>query len=160
MSNRRKWWKVCSRKTFIWFTAIALGYFVSRAPLLFSQDKAAEPTAPTTSDAAAPTDKPPELPAYFTPDPSKQDSPFPDATGGASGASVAAASDGKGDVPSTFTVPQLYDKVAHNWLSINFVWTLVTGFLVMFMQAGFAMVEGGLCRSKNSRRFGTRKTRV
>ena len=30
------------------------------------------------------------------------------------------------------------------------VWTLVTGFLVMFMQAGFAMVEGGLCRAKNA----------
>ena len=30
------------------------------------------------------------------------------------------------------------------------MWTLITGFLVMFMQAGFAMVEGGLCRSKNS----------
>jgi Amt family ammonium transporter len=30
------------------------------------------------------------------------------------------------------------------------VWTLVTGFLVMFMQAGFMMVEVGLCRAKNS----------
>src|SRR4051794_14839114 len=28
-------------------------------------------------------------------------------------------------------------------------WTLITGFLVMFMQAGFAMVETGLTRSKN-----------
>ena len=34
--------------------------------------------------------------------------------------------------------------------SINMVWTLVTGFLVMFMQAGFAMVETGLCRAKNA----------
>ena len=30
------------------------------------------------------------------------------------------------------------------------VWTLVTGFLVMFMQAGFAMVETGMCRAKNA----------
>jgi Amt family ammonium transporter len=30
------------------------------------------------------------------------------------------------------------------------MWTLVTGFLVMFMQAGFALVETGLCRAKNS----------
>jgi Amt family ammonium transporter len=29
------------------------------------------------------------------------------------------------------------------------MWTLITGFLVMFMQAGFAMVETGLCRAKN-----------
>src|SRR5437773_12081767 len=32
----------------------------------------------------------------------------------------------------------------------NIVWTLVTGFLVMFMQAGFALVETGLCRRKNA----------
>jgi Amt family ammonium transporter len=30
------------------------------------------------------------------------------------------------------------------------VWTLVTGFLVMFMQAGFMFVETGLCRAKNA----------
>ena len=30
------------------------------------------------------------------------------------------------------------------------VWALIAGFLVMFMQAGFAMVETGLCRAKNS----------
>ena len=29
---------------------------------------------------------------------------------------------------------------------LNFVWALVAGFLVMFMQAGFALVETGLCR--------------
>jgi Amt family ammonium transporter len=34
--------------------------------------------------------------------------------------------------------------------SINMVWALVAGFLVMFMQAGFAMVETGLCRAKNA----------
>src|SRR3984885_1267564 len=33
--------------------------------------------------------------------------------------------------------------------SPNIVWTLVTGFMVMFMQAGFALVETGLTRSKN-----------
>ncbi|OLC79628.1 MAG: ammonium transporter, partial [Deltaproteobacteria bacterium 13_1_40CM_4_68_19] len=32
----------------------------------------------------------------------------------------------------------------------NFVWTLICGFLVMFMQAGFAMVESGLTRVKNA----------
>ena len=33
--------------------------------------------------------------------------------------------------------------------ALNIVWTLLTGFLVMFMQAGFAMVETGLTRAKN-----------
>ena len=41
-------------------------------------------------------------------------------------------------------------SVAHNKISINIVWTLVTGFLVMFMQAGFALVETGLCRAKSA----------
>lgn len=34
-------------------------------------------------------------------------------------------------------------------LAINIIWVLVAGFLVFFMQAGFAMVEGGMCRAKN-----------
>lgn len=34
-------------------------------------------------------------------------------------------------------------------ISTNLVWTLLCGFMVMFMQAGFALVETGLTRSKN-----------
>jgi Amt family ammonium transporter len=37
-----------------------------------------------------------------------------------------------------------------NTVAINFVWTLVCGFLVMFMQAGFALVETGFTRAKNA----------
>jgi Amt family ammonium transporter len=33
--------------------------------------------------------------------------------------------------------------------ALNIVWTLITGYLVMFMQAGFALVETGLTRAKN-----------
>ena len=40
--------------------------------------------------------------------------------------------------------------MGQNLIAINFVWTLVTGFLVMFMQAGFAIVETGLARAKNA----------
>ena len=32
---------------------------------------------------------------------------------------------------------KLSDSVGHNRVAINFMWTLITGFLVMFMQAGF-----------------------
>ena len=41
-------------------------------------------------------------------------------------------------------------QIAANSTSINFVWTLLAGFLVMFMQAGFALVETGFTRSKNA----------
>ena len=34
--------------------------------------------------------------------------------------------------------------------NLNIVWTCVAAFLVMFMQAGFAMVEAGLTRAKNA----------
>ncbi len=35
-------------------------------------------------------------------------------------------------------------------IGMNTMWTLIAGFLVMFMQAGFALVETGLCRAKNA----------
>jgi Amt family ammonium transporter len=43
----------------------------------------------------------------------------------------------------------LLAAIAKNRAGINMMWTLLTGFLVMFMQAGFAMVETGLTRAKN-----------
>ena len=47
------------------------------------------------------------------------------------------------------TATEVAAQVGHNKIAINMVWVLITGFLVMFMQAGFAMVEGGLTRAKN-----------
>jgi Amt family ammonium transporter len=44
----------------------------------------------------------------------------------------------------------LTQRVADQGQSINYVWTLLAGFLVMFMQAGFALMETGLCRAKNA----------
>jgi len=34
--------------------------------------------------------------------------------------------------------------------AVNFTWTLIAGFLVMFMQAGFAMLTAGVIRAKNA----------
>jgi Amt family ammonium transporter len=48
------------------------------------------------------------------------------------------------------TLLEVMETVGHNKVSINFVWTLVCGFLVMFMQTGFAMVETGFTRAKNA----------
>jgi Amt family ammonium transporter len=42
------------------------------------------------------------------------------------------------------------DAVGHNRVAINFAWTLLCGFLVMFMQTGFALLETGLTRAKNA----------
>jgi ammonium transporter, Amt family len=48
----------------------------------------------------------------------------------------------------TFTT--VTNQVGKNKIAINFAWTLVAGFMVMFMQAGFALVETGFCRRKNA----------
>ena len=45
---------------------------------------------------------------------------------------------------------KLADSVGQTQIAMNILWTLLTGFLVMFMQAGFAMVEIGFCRAKNA----------
>ncbi len=45
---------------------------------------------------------------------------------------------------------KLADSVGHNHIAVNFNWTLVTGFLVLFMQAGFALLTCGLVRKKNA----------
>ena len=61
-----------------------------------------------------------------------QDAPRPDPTGVATGSTAAEEAPG------------------HYRISINMMWTLIAGFLVMFMQAGFAMVETGFTRGKNA----------
>jgi Amt family ammonium transporter len=45
---------------------------------------------------------------------------------------------------------EIMDAVGHNKISINLVWVLITGYLVMFMQLGFALVETGFTRAKNA----------
>lgn len=48
---------------------------------------------------------------------------------------------------ATFPAPGLSSSPA---APLNFVWTLLAAFMVMFMQAGFALVATGLCRAKSA----------
>lgn len=68
-----------------------------------------------------------------------------DSTGGKTGTitDVTAAK------PGAPTAAELGDAVGHNKIAINIMWTLIAGFLVMFMQAGFALVETGFTQKKN-----------
>jgi ammonium transporter, Amt family len=45
---------------------------------------------------------------------------------------------------------KLADDVGHVRVATNFSWTLLTGYLVLFMQAGFALLTCGLVRKKNA----------
>ena len=67
-----------------------------------------------------------------------------DATGANTGtaADISAATAGK---PSAEEVAA---QTGHNKIAINMMWTLLAGFLVMFMQAGFALVETGFTQKK------------
>src|SRR5438874_13473644 len=38
----------------------------------------------------------------------------------------------------------------HTDFGLNLLWIVIGGVLVIFMQAGFAMVETGFCRAKNA----------
>jgi len=102
--------------------------------------------APATPPAPAPvaiTDK--DLTSVATPaaDARAKGDPDGSLTGNVSDVVVS-------DTKKGLTIGDLVNQAGQNRVAINFVWTLITGFLVMFMQAGFAIVETGLCRAKNA----------
>jgi Amt family ammonium transporter len=66
-----------------------------------------------------------------------------------SGAATGNASDLTAATPGAPNLQEIADAVGHSKVAINMMWTLLTGFIVMFMQAGFAMVETGFTRAKN-----------
>src|SRR5262249_51984530 len=57
----------------------------------------------------------------------------------------------KKEVPvSQVGLNALANETGHLRVSINFTWLLLTGFLVLFMQVGFAILVTGLTRAKNA----------
>lgn len=48
------------------------------------------------------------------------------------------------------TIDSVADAVAQSKLGLNYVWIILTGCLIFFFQAGFAMVETGFTRAKNA----------
>ncbi len=82
------------------------------------------------------------LPAFVL----AQGAPVGDPSGAATGGigSITAATTGSP------TLAEVAAEAGHTKVALNFVWMLICGFLVMFMQAGFALVETGLTRAKNT----------
>ena len=89
----------------------------------------------------------PTLTSRAWPSPKAEDRAKGDPSGAITGTS---ADIPVGDAKVGLTVGDVVSLVGQHQIAINFVWTLVTGFLVMFMQAGFAIVETGLARAKNA----------
>ena len=108
--------------------AVMLVLAATVAAVKAQDQKPAQPAAPAA--AAAPAPAPPPKP-----------DPGGTATGGI--ADVTAKEPGKP------TLVEVADFAGHNRVALNIMWTLIAGFLVMFMQAGFALVETGFTRAKN-----------
>lgn len=102
--------------------------FLGLATTLWAQ----EAPAPTAAAPAAAT----AAPAPPKPDPA--------------GTATGTIADVPAKVAGNPTLQEVAETAGHNKIAINMVWTLIAGFLVMFMQAGFAMVETGFCRAKNA----------
>src|SRR5262245_63190727 len=136
MSHRRKWWQVLRRQTLIMFVALATGFFVSR--WVFSEGPAAPADEQTSSATGATTPAtPPSIPDYFDAHAidtngdgkvDEKDTPkWPDATGATAGAwtnpAYSVDANGKstgGELPSSLSTTDLYDRISHNLFSINF----------------------------------------
>ena len=56
----------------------------------------------------------------------------------------------RAEKPGEPTLPEVATQSTNTRSSLNLIWTLVAGFLVFFMQAGFALVETGFTRRKNA----------
>jgi ammonium transporter, Amt family len=128
---------VVNKKIFIIALLLAIMVVISVGEV-FADDQPS-PAAPTATTPAT----------TLAPDPSGVN------TGGAadvvgSSAGAPTADDLKTLGPNEPLALKLADTVGHNRISINMVWTLIAGFLVMFMQAGFAMVETGFTQAKNA----------
>ena len=65
----------------------------------------------------------------------------------ATATAAAAATEAPAPPPDPLQVVK--DTADATKLAVDTVWTLIAGFLVFFMNLGFAMVESGLCRAKN-----------
>ncbi len=100
----------------------------------------APPSAPAAVTSAAPAPAAPSTDASASPT-------GPDSSGaGYVGANTTAGLTKDNDKVTAETIAK---DVKHLKLAINLMWALITGFLVMFMQAGFALLETGLTRGKN-----------
>src|SRR5438874_1948123 len=134
--------KVLSSCAFLW-CAIFIGTARAQAPPV-AQGAPAAQAAPAAAAPAGPiTDT--DIKNTPTPKPEEKAAGDPGGTLTGTAADIPVA-----DMKKGLTIQDVVSAVGQNLIATNFVWTLVTGFLVMFMQAGFALVETGLARAKNS----------
>ena len=134
---------------------VLLAFSITWCLALAGVAQAQAPEAAAPPAAAAPAAAAPAAPAVAITDADIKDVSTPKAEDKAAGDPDGTITGTVGDIAVAdakkgLTIADVVNQVGQNKIAINFVWTLVSGFLVMFMQAGFAIVETGLCRAKNA----------
>src|SRR5258708_3456784 len=134
-------------------TSSCLGFCLITLGLALGAVAYAQTPAPAAAAPAAAAPAPPLAPA---------DSQLKDAAGKAPATADLAKGDPGGTITGTIndvpaadskagvTLPDVANQAGQNKIAVNFVWTLVTGFLVMFMQAGFPLVQARLFPAQNA----------
>ncbi len=117
-------------KALILLATIGIGLFLScaaavKAEVAITEEQLSSVKGPDTAEIAAKGDAGAEM------------------TGTANDVTVS-------DTKKGLSISDLVNQVGQNKIAINFTWTLICGFIIMFMQPGFAIVETGLIRAKNA----------
>jgi Amt family ammonium transporter len=139
-----------TRRAAVALGAVALALL---APLAGrAQGPAPAPPGPPPAAAAASPAPPVEAPAA----PAETPAAAPDWKAVAAGTAGMGVAGDMADAAGNLTaddaknLARVGDAVGQNRVAINMVWTLICGFMVMFMQAGFALVETGFTRAKHA----------
>jgi ammonium transporter, Amt family len=133
-----------SSKVWILKVVLALLLFSAGAGAtrsVFAQDSKPDPAGTATGDKSAVVDAAGN--AFVVTEPT--DKTAPDYA-----ASKKAFDDYQAQAAKEPLALKVADNVGHLRMATNFSWTLLTGYLVLFMQAGFALLTCGLIRKKNA----------
>jgi Amt family ammonium transporter len=116
------------------------GMFAVGSTLCFADGPKPDPAGIATGDRTSVQDAAGNLLVPATPDPTAPDF----------AAQKKAYDDFQAQMAKEPIAAKLADSLGHVRISTNFSWTLLTGYLVLFMQAGFALLTCGLVRKKNA----------
>jgi Amt family ammonium transporter len=131
-------------------TRLGLPFFLGLVILLGAPavpGRAADEKESQPANAAAPAPAA-VAPAPAAPDPTSSPA-APDPTGASYGGVGVATGGALTKADGKVTPLTTLQDIKITKVGLNLLWAMVAGFLVMFMQAGFAFLETGLCRAKN-----------
>jgi ammonium transporter, Amt family len=132
----RPGWTILGRATALWAIALIAGSLT----VCFANDPKPDPAGIATGDRTNVLDAGGN--AFVTSEPDKNDPDY--------AAKKKVFDEYQAQVAKEPLAVKLADSVGHVRVATNFAWTLNTGYLVLFMQAGFALLTCGLVRKKNA----------